>query len=115
MQYGSLNDRPAAPAGLALGLRSQSQRPVLLPRKCLSPLKPEFGPSMTETLTVLSTSSAGVAALTTPGALHAPLLTLPPASPAECFKQQMWFFSTTGEPSYPEGSRKPSDSQEEKI
>jgi hypothetical protein len=114
MHDASPNDRPAAPAcapNLTPLLCSQSQSQWWF---LLFPRTPVFSPSMTETLTVLSISSAGVAALTSPGALraHFPPL-LQPLLPK--------FEETESRPQYdrraflPEDSRKISDSQEEKI
>src|SRR6266849_6590275 len=82
MHDASPNNRPAAPASapnLTPLLCSESQGWFLLPRKCVFRRTPVFSRSMTETLSVLSISSAGVAALTSPGALRAhfpPLLQL---------------------------------------
>src|SRR5437879_488932 len=62
MNNASPNDRPTAPAGvpsLTPLLCSESQSRFLLRRKCLFPRTSAFSPSMTETLTVLSISSAG--------------------------------------------------------
>ena len=87
MHDASPNDRPAAPActpNLTPLLCSQSQwRFLLFPRTSA------FSPSMTETLTVLSISSAGVAALTSPGALRAHF---PRSSSLSCrsLRKQTW-------------------------
>src|SRR5438128_6964690 len=117
MNNASPNDRPTAPAGvpsLTPLLCSESQWRFLLRRKCSFPRTPVFSPSMTETLTVLSISSVGVAALTSPEALraHFPPL-LQPLLPK--------FEETESRPRYDrraflsEDSRKISNSQEERI
>ena len=88
MHNASPNDRPTAPAGVTPLLCSESQWRFLLPRKCFR-RPPVFSPSMTETLTVLSISSAGVAALTSPGALRAHF---PRSSSLSCrsLRKQTW-------------------------
>jgi len=92
MHNASPNDRPTAPAGVPSMtplLCSDSQWRFLLLRKCLFPRTSVISPSMTETLTVLSISSAGVAALTSPGALRAHF---PRSSSLSCrsLRKQTW-------------------------
>ena len=108
MHNASPNDRPTAPAGvpsLTPLLCSESQWRFLLRGKCLFPRTPVFSPSMTETLTVLSISSAGVAALTSPGAFCAPFRPLlQPLLPK--FESTKVGSSKTGEFFFAENSRK---------
>jgi hypothetical protein len=115
MHNASPNDRPTAPArvpSLTPLLCSESQWQFLLRSKCLFPRTSVFSPPMTETLTVLSISSAGVAALTSPGALraHFPPL-LQPLLPK--FEETDVGLSTTGESSCRKTHGEISDSQEE--
>src|SRR5436309_1654618 len=115
MHNASPNDRPTAPAGvpsLTPWLCSESQRRFLLRRRCLFLRTPVFSPSMTETLTVLSISSAGVAALRAPErcARTSPRF-LQPLLPK--FEETDVGLSTTGGSSCGKTHGEISDSQEE--